>query len=242
MRELLKYIFGPVPLVSATLAASAATYIGPFGSYGVMDVPARAAYWFGIVFLSLILSMGILYMVQQALPERPFWHRAMVSSGLFSVIYATILWQINMWAFADSLDSLPGWIELFAIVLFIATGINLIIYLLQPKGLELPGKPRFFKRLNPELGDELVRLSMQDHYLEVVTTRGRDLILLRFSDALDELDGYDGMQVHRSHWVARSAVTEARRNGQRLLLVTSDGAEVPVSRSMRKAVAEAGYI
>ena len=39
---------------------------------------------------------------------------------------------------------------------------------------------------------------MNDHYVEVETTKGTTLILLRFSDALEELGCAYGLQVRRS--------------------------------------------
>ena len=53
---------------------------------------------------------------------------------------------------------------------------------------------------------ELLHLRMQDHYVEVHTAAGSELLLLRFRDALREVEDINGLQVHRSHWVARDAV------------------------------------
>ncbi|MGO7609635.1 DNA-binding protein, partial [Rhizobium ruizarguesonis] len=41
-------------------------------------------------------------------------------------------------------------------------------------------------RMKHENRGPLLRLSVQDHYTEVVTGRGRELVLLRFADALKE--------------------------------------------------------
>ncbi|MGO7564996.1 LytTR family DNA-binding domain-containing protein, partial [Rhizobium johnstonii] len=57
-------------------------------------------------------------------------------------------------------------------------------------------------RLKPENRGSLLRLSVQDHYTEVVTSRGRELVLLSFADALRENAATPGLRVHRSHWVA----------------------------------------
>ena len=67
------------------------------------------------------------------------------------------------------------------------------------------------RRLKPENRGALIRLSAEDHYTEVVTESGRELLLIRFADALGELGEADGMQVHRSHWVAVQAVKGFRR-------------------------------
>jgi DNA-binding LytR/AlgR family response regulator len=92
------------------------------------------------------------------------------------------------------------------------------------------------ERLSPQKRGELLRLSVQDHYTEIVTTRGRQLVLLRFADALREIGDTQGLQVHRSHWVADAGVVSLLRKTGRLYVVMHDGAEIPVSRSYSAAV------
>ena len=77
---------------------------------------------------------------------------------------------------------------------------------------------------------------MQDHYTEVVTTRGRQLVLLRFADAMNEIGQTQGLQVHRSHWIADADVVSLRKPAGRLHVMTQDGTEIPVSRSHSAAV------
>ncbi len=98
---------------------------------------------------------------------------------------------------------------------------------------ETPSKEvPFLRRLPGKLGHDLIRVSVYDHYVEAHTRRGHELILIRFSDALAELEGYDGQQIHRSHWVARAAVRRIVRGESRSLFVElQDGTRLPVSRS-----------
>ncbi len=83
-------------------------------------------------------------------------------------------------------------------------------------------------------------IEAQDHYLSVTTTKGRALILLRLSEALEELAKAEGLQTHRSHWVSLKAVQAHRRVDGRDILVMADGAEVPVARTRREAARDAG--
>lgn len=82
-----------------------------------------------------------------------------------------------------------------------------------------------------------MRIEAQDHYLNVVTQKGSALILMRMGDAMAELKGR-GLQVHRSHWVSEGHVTAHRRDKGRDVLVMTDDAEVPVSRSFRAKARE----
>ena len=78
--------------------------------------------------------------------------------------------------------------------------------------------------------------------MEIHTDGGSDLLLLRFRDALREVAEIDGAQVHRSHWVARSAVAGVVRHRGRVVLRLVNGAEVPVSRSFVPGLRERGWI
>jgi len=97
-------------------------------------------------------------------------------------------------------------------------------------------RPAILDRLGPERRGNLLRLSVQDHYTEVVTTRGRQLVLLRFADAMNEIGQTQGLQVHRSHWIADADVVSLRKQAGRLHVMTQDGTEIPVSRSHSAAV------
>lgn len=103
------------------------------------------------------------------------------------------------------------------------------------------GLSGFMRRLPPELGSGLIRLSASDHYVEAYTRHGHAMILLRFSDALGELDGADGLQIHRSHWVARSAIRRLVTKNRRLMVELEDGTCLPVSRSRLGAIRAEGF-
>ena len=89
---------------------------------------------------------------------------------------------------------------------------------------------------------DLHAISSEDHYLRIHTNMGEELILMRLADAVRELSGAEGLQVHRSWWVAKSGVTDEKRVDGRSLLVLPSGTEVPVSRSFRPKAKEAGLI
>lgn len=87
-------------------------------------------------------------------------------------------------------------------------------------------------KLPPRLSrSRLIAVQAEDHYLRIRTEAGSDLVLMRFSDALEALADCDGFQTHRSWWVARDGVETARWKGGRGELVLSDGSAAPVSRT-----------
>ena len=90
-------------------------------------------------------------------------------------------------------------------------------------------------------GAALYAVEAEDHYLRVHTDRGSDLILMRLSDAVSELEGIEGAQTHRSWWVAKDAVADVSRGDGRATLVLKDGAHAPVSRTFARALRAEGW-
>lgn len=85
-------------------------------------------------------------------------------------------------------------------------------------------------------------LSAEDHYLRVHTSAGETLILMRLYDAINELDGIEGSQVHRSWWVAKDAVTDVARGDGKVDLMLKSGLRAPVSRRYQKALKADGWL
>ena len=102
----------------------------------------------------------------------------------------------------------------------------------------------FLSRLPKSLGTDIKALQSEDHYIRVFTDMGDTLILFRLSDAIREMEvlGYEGLQVHRSFWVARSAVTGSKTDGRKTYLTLDTGDEIPVSQTYREIARHAGLL
>jgi hypothetical protein len=129
--------------------------------------------------------------------------------------------------------------------------ISLIVSVMRPQHLTgpvsaapmAPAPPRFLERLPPKLsGADVWAVESEDHYLRLHTSKGSDLILMRLSDALIELEGLEGAQTHRSWWVARAAIHDIKRADGRATFTLPNGVEAPVSRAHAKALRERGWI
>ena len=70
----------------------------------------------------------------------------------------------------------------------------------------------------------------------------KPLLLYRFGDALADLEGLDGLQVHRGTWVAARAVRSAEREGRRWWLTLPGGTRLPVSDRHLPAVRARGWL
>ncbi|MEQ9109500.1 MAG: LytTR family DNA-binding domain-containing protein [Rhodospirillaceae bacterium] len=102
--------------------------------------------------------------------------------------------------------------------------------------------PEFMKRLTAGADAEIIALQAEDHYLRVFTGEKNELIRYRFSDAIDEVHELPGLQVHRSFWVSTAAIESIRRAGRSYEIKMTSGLSVPVSRSYRYALKDAGLL
>lgn len=104
-----------------------------------------------------------------------------------------------------------------------------------------PANP-LLDQLPAELGSTIVALEMEDHYVRVHTMLGSALVLMRLRDAMALVGEIEGMQVHRSWWVARAAVEDVLREGRNVRLKLPRGIEAPVARANVAALKDARWI
>lgn len=81
-------------------------------------------------------------------------------------------------------------------------------------------------------GAALLAVRAEDHYCRLSLRGGGSLLVhYRFRDAVSDLAGLPGAQVHRSAWVADQAVAGGQREGRRWSLHLTDGSRVAVSET-----------
>jgi hypothetical protein len=211
---------------------------GPFGTLGTLSIAMRALYWGAIVGASIAGS----FLIDRFRPKRKVVE--VLLWVVFACVLATGVHVMNLSLFPRYVTEgqLPRLLfNVAAIVLVVHGTLWLAYFARSGVKAEAPDPAaRFQRRLPLQARGALVRIEAQDHYLNVVTDAGSSLILLRLGEAMAELEGVAGLQVHRSHWVALAAVREHRREGGRDILVMSDGVEVPVARTRRAEAQEAG--
>lgn len=218
---------------------------GPFGTDEV-PIVRRSLYWFGSNLIAIAMSLTIIGAVSRApvLTRFPVPLRLISGALVFATAFSGVMTMINVMVFGFG-RNYPDFLELFWTTALIAIAITFVIFTFESSRKAAPSSPsvpRFLRRLKPGLGHELVRLAMQDHYVEVHTERGRQLILMRFADALDELDGIAGWRLHRSHWIAAAGIADIKRKAGKTVVVARDGAELPVSRTYLPTLKDAGIL
>ena len=231
--------------------------LAPLGT-GYMPFARRLAYWVvlalaGYLFYKPIGALVLRLAPRLALPEWFLWS---ISVAIATVPMALLVWLVNEGA--ARVPTLEIALAHYFGVLVVGAVVTLTFNLLpatrsapppreaqdetSPVPPENPPPVRFLDRLPPELGSELLALEMEDHYVRAHTALGSDLVLLRMRDAVAELDGVEGLQVHRSWWVARCAVEKVLRDGRNVRLRLPRGIEAPVSRTNVSLLKERGWI
>jgi DNA-binding LytR/AlgR family response regulator len=220
---------------------------GAFGLHGA-SLPTRLAYWVGLCVAGAVVGTGVSLFVrgQGRADERPWLYGTLICIGI-TLPFTVVVWLVSELVFTGQprLAALSGYLTPVFIVTAAMTALNFLVQRTPPETHAAPAgapAPRFLDRLPPRLrGAEIRAVEAEDHYLRLHTSKGEDLILMRLSDAVAELDGIEGAQTHRSWWVAKGAVESARRNDGRAVLTLSGGVEAPVSRAYAKALRAAGW-
>ncbi len=233
-----------------------------FGVYGTGDLPLpeRVGYWT----LLMAVGTGSSMLVNPLVFERwlPAAHPAVQIATVSALISLPITaGLVILEAASDGTLSTPGWwwvqyfyvIVLSAILTTAAWGIALLqarkaapaasTSATQPAAASGPANLAFADRLPAKFrAAEIHAVSAEDHYLRVHTSAGETMILMRLADAIRELASLEGMQTHRSWWVARRGLADTSRDDGKVTLKLKSGAEAPVSRTYAKAVKDAGWL
>ncbi|MBX7492019.1 LytTR family transcriptional regulator DNA-binding domain-containing protein [Qipengyuania sp. 1NDW9] len=231
--------------------------IGPFGSFQD-PLATRLIVWVGFAYIGYALYSPIDVLAQKIAPALalPVWALRVAGVLLSSIPMAIVVWLLprlpDRARMPDASEALENYFYVAVIggmitVLFTmgqrsVTEMDSPVSQDEPSTPTAPEPPRFLDRLPPEIGTELLALEMEDHYVRAHTSLGSELVLMRLGDAIAELKGVDGRQVHRSWWVARDAVEEVRREGRNLRLVLARGIEAPVSRNRAGELKAAGWL
>jgi hypothetical protein len=98
-------------------------------------------------------------------------------------------------------------------------------------------QPAFLQQSKLPDNARVLTLKAAEHYIEVVTDCGSDLVRYRFNDAIRDMQPLDcGAQVHRSWWVSWDSVARVVQRSGGLELLLHDGRSIPVSQAYKSEV------
>jgi len=234
-------------LTVALVAGLFLTFSGAFHT-GEAPLARRLTYWMTLMLVGYLWGAFVARFFFREGRRRTgnMWLDALVSALVMSLPFTVVVWFATTRIFNSNVPFGGLWI-LFGPVLLVSMALTAINMLIETRREALttagPNPPKFLERLPLKLrGGEVWAVEAEDHYLRLHTSKGQDLILMRLADAVAELEGIEGAQVHRSWWVARDAITDAKRGDGRATLTLKDGAEVPVSRTYAGILRERGWI
>jgi len=238
--------FGAVVLLFA--------FTGPFGTLEEMRFLPRLGYW--LILHGLAWSVALLFCVLgnallETLITSMFWRILTGSACAAFPIGLIIRAMDHAWSgaamtaggIASSIFVAAPLCIIFCVISYMTMSSGRAAELFQPQTADastttigtaaapISETPPLLRRLKPEIRGTLQHLAVEDHYTLVTTSRGKELILMRFSDALAETGATRGLKVHRSHWVADDFVAGLNRADGKLTLLLADGSEIPVSRT-----------
>lgn len=224
-----------------------------FGVYGTGEIPfpGRVVYWTGLMALGVVSSIVVSPLVfEKWLPKAPTAIQIAVVAAIISIPITLGLVVIE--AADGGVEPLGWWGQQYVYVFVISALLTTAAWVIErfvEKPLTAPPAqrgaepPAFVERLPIRLrAAELYAIESEDHYLRVHTSAGQELILMRLADAVRELAGVEGLQTHRSWWVARQGLADVVRGDGRMVLKLKSGAEAPVSRTYAKTVRDAGWV
>lgn len=240
----MRKIFGEISWAKKAIAFFGSILIlsvmGPFGTYHELVFLERLIYWTIImVGVGFFMHVMIVLALETAYLEKlPQVLRVLPGVVLAALPGTAVVYFVG----AVMRPPMPS-IDLFWIIWMQVSIIGFVIGCLEyvdwigtDEPIEEKVQTRFHKRLPPEIGGDIISLSMRDHYVEVTTALGTHLVLMRMSDALNELDGLTGARTHRSHWVNANHVTDLAREGKKTVVRLTDGRSVPVSATYLEQV------
>lgn len=223
-------------VAGSAIAITLCVLIGPFGTDDSLSFMARLGYWGAVVCSASLIMAGV-----QVVLARVFGFglllEALLGSLIFAAVYVPLLILINGWVFTETTI---GFGSTFVSVFFISLLIYAVVWLATWKGAETKTLPAttgsvFMRRLSQPPNSILWALMAEDHYVRAITSTGEEMILMRFSDALDEVAALEGAQIHRSTWVAKKGVLNISRENGKVAVTLRNGKQVFASRGFAKA-------
>lgn len=233
--------------------------MGPFGTYTTMEAVPRLMYWASINIVSIVVAFLVRLVIADWLPPMSRNLQEALMPFLFSLVFTPFLqfvnhdllrWQANtqmstlgLFVFnalvAATILVVRRWLG-FAFLVGMTPGPEASGAAVMPGGAA-PQRPRFQARLAGATG-RVMRLTVDDHYVIAFCDDGTEhRVLMRFADAVAEMEGQDGFYTHRSHWVSAHAARRGMRMDGRDMLELVDGSLVPVSRTYRPVLDARGF-
>lgn len=247
LRELQTHLAQPKVALVLVAVVCGLTLARPFGTAG-LGLAAAAGYWALIACASYGLGFVLNILAAHWLRAHPPGVIIAGFAGLNGAAVALLVMGVNLALGFWRLEHIS--VMMMAQIMGAAALVTGLLAMIDapmrpqaqtPSAPQAPAPPMLLDRLAPPLRGPIVALSAEDHYTRIRTTRGEELVLMPLRDAIREAAPTEGVQLHRSHWVATAHIAQVARGGGKARVVLRDGAELPVSRNNAPRLRELGF-
>lgn len=214
---------------------------------GAMALGARLAFWIGgflTAWLLYILFAQVGMAMARLLGLAPYW------GHLLAVPFTTIAVAFVVLGVTGGTAAMfgAGFTGVWLGAMVIGAGFFALFFAIYARAYRAPVPERdqpeaepaaappgvaaspLHARLEPGF-PPILALAAEDHYVRVIAEGRSALVLMTLAEASALMPDEAGAQVHRSWWVAKSAVTGQQRSRRDVLLTLPGGVCAPVSRS-----------
>lgn len=246
-------------LGALTVIAVGVGFLGPFGTYTQSAMAGRAGQWWLLLMGAYVLVrpgiwasrrlaaaarlpaniLTLFVVVCASAPIAMLWRRVGQQayhqldgySGLlpFALLCALGVLAVTLWAerIDDRLSTpqAPGEAPTGDVPLR-----RVEVGAVLATGEPAPTDPALRARLSAGFRSSIIALQSEDHYVRVHGEHGSELVLMRLRDAVAEMGGVSGEQVHRSWWIARHGVAGVEKSGRSWVVHMTNGKTAVVSR------------
>lgn len=248
-------------LWAVLLLASIVGFMGPFGTYNDEGLVSRIVHWWQLLMGAYVLIrpsiIGLSHLAAKTdLPTQTvvFWGVVVLSVPL------SILWRnIGQEEFRE-LDGYTGLLPFSLLCALAVFGVTQWALHAdkrlsarsqaahaqslsdEPAKSRNASEPALKKRLSSAFVGPIVALQSEDHYVRVHGEKNSELILIRLRDAVAEMEGVEGWQVHRSWWVARDGIVRATPSARSWALILKNDITALVARDMIERLKAIGVL
>ncbi len=269
LREMQRHFGDRRVLAGMAVVAVILGFAGPFGTFDELKLGPRIAYWAAIVVSTYGFGYAVAMFISRlfGLKVQKPWLRVLVFGALTGVPVTLAVMAVNFAAFGSSgIEPVGLWLQCTLIGMGVIT-ITEIFDRSDSRGTAAPAgavpagalpetaamleaptapvadaTPPILDRVPLPARGKLWALVVQDHYVEIVTERGKTLVLMRLGDAMREVGVLPGVQIHRSHWVALGAVAKVVKAEGKPAVELPDGRRLGISRGYMDAARAAGLV